>query len=402
MKKNKKMNNEVILAESTLIDGFSAEQGRFLAEYWKESIPVGSGIALIPVYGPLDNVASFFGFDVMSYPELSSKLKEAVDSEGISSIVLLINSPGGVVSGLYELCDQIKAACGKKKVVSMITGYGCSAAYAIACSASEVYIEKDAMTGSCGAYTECISYDPEYMKREEGILSRIFRSANAPKKNADPVTDKSAAEDTQARIDKAGETYLSYVAGCRGIDKKKCEETFGQGAIVDADYALANGMVDGIMSYVDLINSLSEKGAANSDESEGADMDIMKMSAEEKQELFKALTEADPDLLATSREEAVKAEQERVMQMVAMKTGDKEHDAIIDSAIADGGDVNALKCSLFDYMASHKEQEKIKPEIHSEVLKALADSDQVVNPASIDSAEERFQQIMKQVKEARR
>ena len=88
--------------------------------------------------------------------------------------------------------------------------------------------------------------------------------------------------------------------------------------------------------------------------------------------------------------------------MVAMKTGDKEHDAIIDSAIADGGDVNALKCSLFDYMASHKAQEKVKPEMRAEVLKALADSDQAVNPASVDSAEERFQQIMNQVKEARK
>lgn len=392
----------VYYIDDEYIDGFSAEKGRMLAEVWNTAVPVGKGIALLPVYGPLGH--SFYD-GATSYSQLSSNLAQLSEDSSIHTILMLINSPGGDAAGLVSLCNDIKEACGKKRVVSLISNIGCSAAYAIAVSASECYIEPDAITGSCGAYAKCIEASEEYMKKQ-GILSRIFRSSNAPKKAQSPVTNEDLAKSMQERIDTLGSAYMDLVSECRGKDKKVCEESFGQGASVDAQYALEAGMVDGITTYKDLISSLDAEETESADESEGADMDIEKMSAEERQELFNALCSANPELLASVEENASKAERERVVQMSALYNGDEEHDAIVKSAIEGKKDMNALKCELFDFMQSQPEKkaEETKNEgiVNAKALEFLAEADQAVNTVAMDASEEMFQKVMNQVKEARK
>ena len=396
--------NEIYYIDEEYIDGLTPEKARLFAEAINGTVPVNKGIALLPIIGPTGNC--FDGWN-LSYSQLKTELEELVSNDGIHTIVMLINSPGGEATGMLSFCEDVRNACGKKRIVSLISGMGCSAGYAIACSASKVCIEPDAITGSCGTYAECTAEDPEAMRKNYGIISRIFRSYNAPKKNQSPATDKEAAEALQKRIDKCGSNYFDFVSKCRGIEKKKCEETFGEGATVEAGYALEAGMVDEVITYKELISSLSASDKEETAEgSEGADMDIEKMSAEERQELFLNLTNANPELLASVTEKASKEERERVMQMTALLNGNAGHDAIVRNAIEGKKDINSLKCELFDYMQSEPEKkaedEKQSMAINAKALEMLADADQQISPATIDAAEARYQQIMNQVKEARK
>lgn len=381
------------------------------------------GVGLFAVYGALGK--GFWDASLVSYQDIQSGIEAMINDESVKEIVLLLDSPGGACVGLFSCCDYIKGASEIKPIHAFISGEACSAAYAIATACTDITIEKDSETGCCGAFANAMEYDSEYLKEKQGILSRIFRSKNAPKKNLSPITDENAAKALQERIDDLGAEYMALVASNRGLGEKSAEETFGQGAVVSASYALMHGMVDSISDWSTFIaglsagesleieesedigddNSEDENANTNSslsaeDKSEGADMDIVNMTAEDRAEAFKALIEADPSLLASAKDEAGKAERERVMALTAMKNGIAEYDEIINKAIADGKCENEAKIELFDFMKMHPVEKAESSAVNTAALEVLASSDQPVNPVNSESDE--FSLLMKKVEEARK
>lgn len=280
-------------------------------------LPVKNGKATISVYGCLGP---------MDYDLLTAQLEILKNDEEVKSVTLHINSPGGAVSGLFDCCDYIKSF--GKPINAYISGMACSAAYAIATSCDKVYAQQDSETGCCGCYAHPI--EPDYEKM--GLLHRVFRSKNAPRKNVSCITNEDEAKAFQEEVDAHGDKYLAYVAANRGIDVETAEKTFGQGASVSAEYALENGMIDGICSIEDMgttSSSLTEEG-------EGEDMDITQMSAEEQATLFAQLCEANPSLLNARVEEARRLEAERVNALNDLRNGTEAVNAIVDAAVAEG------------------------------------------------------------------
>lgn len=356
-------------------------------------------IGLLAVYGALGK--GFWDAALVSYQDIQSGIEAMLNDESIKEIVLLLDSPGGSCIGLFTCCDYIKKATESKPIHAFISGEACSAAYAIATACSDIVIEKDSDTGCCGAFAKAMEYDAEYIKEKEGLLSRIFRSKNAPKKNLSPVTDEEAAKELQERIDDLGSEYMALVAENRQLEKDVCEETFGQGAVVSASYALEHGMVDAICDWQTFMENInSSLSVEEEDESEGAEMDIVNMSAEDRAEAFKALVKADPTLLASAKDEAGKAERERVIALSAMKKGIAEYDEIINKAIEEGKCENEAKIELFDFMKEHSIEKAESTAVVAAALEVLASSDQPVNPVNSESDE--FSLLMKKVEEARK
>ena len=361
------------------------------------TIPNGS-LSVLAVYGALGK--GYWDFCFSFYQEIQDNIEQLLNDEEVKEIVLLLDSPGGVCTGLFSCCDYIRKAKERKPIHAFISGEACSAAYAIATSCTDVTIEEDSETGCCGAFARAMEYDPAFLEKKEGILSRIFRSKNAPKKNLSPITNEEAAKALQERIDELGNEYMSYIAENRGLSIEECEENFGQGAVVSAKYALENKMVDAISDWDSFIENIKSSLSADEDKSEGADMDIVNMSAEDRAEAFKALVEADPTLLASATEEAGKAERERVMALTSLKNGVAEYDEIINKAIEEGRCANETKIALFDYMEAHPIEKKAETPVNAEAIEALAEADQPVNPANSESDE--FSLLMKKVEEARK
>lgn len=377
------------------------------------------GVGLFAIYGALGK--GFWDSSLVSYQDIQSGIEEMLNEESIREIVLLLDSPGGSCTGLFSCCEYIKGASEKKPIHAFVSGEACSAAYAIATACTDITMEKDSETGCCGAYASAMEYDAEYLKEKQGILSRIFRSKNAPKKNLSPITDENAAKALQERIDNLGFEYMALVAENRGMETAKAEETFGEGAVVSAGYALEHGMIDSINDWASFIENLSAKclfvvedseeseeetetntdsSLSAEDKSEGADMDIVNMSAEDRAEAFKALIEADPSLLASAKDEAGKAERERVMSLTAMKKGIAEYDEIINKAILGGKCENDAKIELFDFMKLHPAEKAESVAVNTAALEVLASADQPVNPVNSESDE--FSLLMKKVEEARK
>ena len=347
------MNKETRYYEKTFLNenaigAFNERQNKLVSEFIG-CVKGEDGKATVSVYGPLYPI---------DYDVITTTLEDLKNDDGVKSIVMHINSPGGAVAGLFDCCDYIKSL--GKPINAYISGMACSAAYAIATSCNKVYSQQDAETGCCGCYAHVIETSDEALNRW-GLLSRVFRSKNAPRKNVSCITNEDEAKAFQEEVDAHGEKYLAYVASNRGVDVETAEKTFGEGASVTALYALANNMIDGICSIEEMettSSSLIEEG-----EGEDTDMDISAMSAEQQRELFCQLCEANPSLLNERVEEARRIEGERVAGLESLRNGTEAVNAIVDAAVAEG------KCAS---------------DIALDVIKAMKD-----NPAPVAHEEER-------------
>ncbi|KEZ65412.1 hypothetical protein C5I_0136090, partial [Pseudomonas syringae pv. syringae FF5] len=111
---------------------------------------VRNGVAIIPVVGPVFRYANLFTeiSGATSTQVLATDLQSALDDPSIKSIILNIDSPGGVAAGINELADQIHAGRARKRIVAYVGGTGASAAYWLASAASEIVIDETALLGS--------------------------------------------------------------------------------------------------------------------------------------------------------------------------------------------------------------------------------------------------------------
>ena len=100
--------------------------------------------AVIPITGPIFPRANLMteNSGATSISMLQNDLGVAMASKEARSIMLLIDSPGGAVSGIGEFGQQVAASVRRKPLVAHISGTGASAAYWIASQASSISADR--------------------------------------------------------------------------------------------------------------------------------------------------------------------------------------------------------------------------------------------------------------------
>jgi len=312
------------------------ERQRFLAEAWGCMCDPETGIAVVSISGP--TTASYWGPG--TYSGLRVTVEGLLDRDDVRCIVLEVNSPGGDVNGLFECCEYVSKAKETKPIHAHVTGMCCSAAYAIAASCTDISATQTSEIGSVGVYAQAYD-DSEYLKKQ-GILSRIFRSRNAERKNLSAFSEE-GEKDIQAKIDFYENCFYTVLSEGRGMDRERCIEDFGHGSVFLASEALERNMIDSVAAYDELIDSLTSSD--EDEEDEGEDMDIAQMTAEQKAELFRALVQDSPALLAEAQESARTAERSRLTALYAER--DEGNAGIIDRAVAEGASLEAISLELY-------------------------------------------------------
>ena len=385
-KEMKAMNDNRVLRKMFLSEEFSMDTPRSTQMYtdWGMSV-LDNGTAVVPVMGVLG--------DWMPYSYITGMIEKALKRDDINEIVLLIDSPGGAVAGLFDSCRFIEKASKKKKCTAYVTGMACSAAYAIATACDEIYMMEDAEVGSCGCYAHAVEYSDAYFEKE-GFLHRVFRSKCSPKKNCSVITDEVEAEAFQDEIDALGEKYLRYVAKRRKCAYSDALENFGKGGVLMGEKAIAAGMVDGIKTLEELgieeadtsstktnkvatedgkeINAIENNSPL--DGGEGDDMDINAMSEEQRRETFEALCSLQPDLTDSIVKSAKDEERKRILALGELRNGSAEVDAIVDSAVEDGRGAEAVAIDIVKAMKSAKD--KVKDRRNAELDSLAEDTDE--------------------------
>lgn len=389
------MNDNRVLRKMFLSEEFSMDTPRSTQMYtdWGMSV-LDNGTAVVPVMGVLG--------DWMPYSYITGMIEKALKRDDINEIVLLIDSPGGAVAGLFDSCRFIERASKKKKCTAYVTGMACSAAYAIATACDEIYMMEDAEVGSCGCYAHAVEYSDAYFEKE-GFIHRVFRSKCSPKKNCSVITDEVEAEAFQKEIDALGEKYLRYVAKRRKCAYSDALENFGKGGVLMGEKAIAAGMVDGIKTLEELgieeadesstktrktavkdgteINAIENNSPQNG--GEGDDMDINAMSEEQRRETFEALCSLQPDLTDSIVKSAKDEEKKRILALGELRNGSAEVDAIVDSAVEDGRSAEAIAVDIVKAMKSAKDE--VKDRRKAELDSLAEDTDEAgVGRYSID------------------
>ena len=113
---------------------------------------VVGGVAVIQVAGTLvQKLGTLRPYSGMTgYDGIRQNFLTALIDPDVTSIVLDIDSPGGEVSGCFDLVDAIYEARGSKPIWAILNDAAYSAAYAIASAADKIYVPRTGGTGSVG------------------------------------------------------------------------------------------------------------------------------------------------------------------------------------------------------------------------------------------------------------
>lgn len=176
----------------------SGNQGRSPKPYGMTN----TGAAVVAIAGSLVNRGAWIGASsgLTSYEGLAHQIKTAAADPDVSSIILDVDSPGGEAVGCFETATVIREARKQKPVVAVVNGMACSAAYALAASATKIITTPSGIVGSIGVLM--IHADFSRQLDQKGITpTLIFAGANKVDGNPYQPLPAGVRTDLQAHID---------------------------------------------------------------------------------------------------------------------------------------------------------------------------------------------------------
>ncbi len=173
------------------------------------------GVAIIPVRGVLYqgecSCSWATGYDWIRRGVLTA----AADPE-VKAIVLDIDSPGGEVSGCFDLVDAIYAIRGVKPIRSILSESAYSAAYALASATDHISVPRTGGTGSIGVIWMHVDWSA--MLDKVGLkVTFVTCGARKADGHSEIPLSKEALERFQADIDILGALFVETVARNRNL-----------------------------------------------------------------------------------------------------------------------------------------------------------------------------------------
>ena len=235
---------------------FQASGGKYSQEEIEMRIPnsqaqavarAEGNIGIINVYGVIaqrmNMMMEFSGGT--STDALGVKFRAMLSDDSIKAIILNMDTPGGSVSGVPELAQEIFDSRGKKPIIAQINSLSASGGYYIAVAADEIVSTPSGRGGSIGVYT--IHEDMTNFFEQEGIKHTIIRAGENKIRNNpyEPLSDD-LKEELQQSVDRIKENFVDFVAQGRNKSKKYVLDNFGDGKVFDAPQMLEKGMIDRI------------------------------------------------------------------------------------------------------------------------------------------------------------
>lgn len=212
---------------------------------------------LIPRSGMMDATST----ELASYESLSKEFLYLENNPEITNILLVLDTPGGAVSGVSEFASLIKNST--KNTQAFVIGMAASAGYWLCSAVDRIFASNTGEVGSIGVVAAV--RDTRERDKKAGVQTIEIVSSVSPFKRVDPLTDSGRAEIKRV-IDDLGEIFVSTVAANRNVDRATVIEKFGAGGMLVASSALNVGMIDEITTLKDLLskNNLTSATVSNS------------------------------------------------------------------------------------------------------------------------------------------
>lgn len=222
-----------------------------------ESVAASAGsIAVLNISGGLVNrpMPDICGDGPLSYAAIRAAFDSALADGNVKAIILRMDSPGGMCSGLQDLSDHIYASRGTKPIVAQLDDMAYSACYGLAAACDRVQVTRTSGAGCIGTVTYHVDYSDA--NAQAGIkVTYIYAGDKKVDGNPDQPLSDSARRDAQAMIDRLYAMFVQSIATYRAMDVQKVIDT--QAGCFNGDAIIAAGLADSVGTLEDLIAELS-------------------------------------------------------------------------------------------------------------------------------------------------
>lgn len=190
----------------------------------------------------------------LSYSELRQAFDMAMADPSLEAIVMRIESPGGMASGLMDLVDHMVAQRGTKPIYASVDDYAYSAAYALASAADEVWVTRSSGVGSVGVIAYHV--DQSGWNDKKGLkVTAIYSGAHKNDFSPHQALSEETLQWLQDHIDKGRQDFAETVARNRGMEidavlATEAEVYFGADAI-------EAGLADRMGTFHDLLQHIA-------------------------------------------------------------------------------------------------------------------------------------------------
>lgn len=218
--------------------------------------PTG-GVGVIPIRGTLKQhpASSFFDFlfGGSSYEGIAEQLRAFLADSAVRAIVLDIDSPGGSTYGMSELANEIMDARGSKPIVAVANSMACSAAYGIGAACDALYLTPGGVVGSVGVFM--VHADISKALEAEGVDITLISAGRFKTRGNEyqPLEAEDVAH-FQAIVNETYSQFVKDIARGRGVTPDAVRKGFGEGDVVTAANAKKLGMVDGVMTFAQVVD----------------------------------------------------------------------------------------------------------------------------------------------------
>lgn len=216
------------------------------------------GVAIVQIEGPMQKQDAW-SMKGTSTVRTRRTLRRALRDEAVESILLLIDSPGGQVSGTHELAMDVRKAAAQVPVYAYCEDCCCSAAYYVASQANLVYASPGAIVGSIGVYATL--YDMSKMAEAEGVIVHVVKDGEEKGDfiPGTPITSEQLSR-MQQIVDFYGTQFRKAVSQTRFPDKPLAKGvTPARGDVFLGVEARRVGLVDGVTSLDNVLAAMRKK-----------------------------------------------------------------------------------------------------------------------------------------------
>ena len=214
-------------------------------------------IAVLPLLGPITQRAGLFTafFGGTSTEKWGQAFDDLIASEHVGAVVIDGDTPGGSVAGVPELAEKIFKARGTKPIVFVGNTWLASAGYWIASAGDEIVVTPSGEVGSIGVW----SMHVDLSKAMEDFGEKVtLISAGKYKTEFNPYEPlgKEAKAYEQEVVDRYYGQFVDAVARGRNVTARTVRNGFGEGRMVGAKNAVAEGMADRVATLDQTIQRL--------------------------------------------------------------------------------------------------------------------------------------------------
>ena len=212
-----------------------------------DSGPTNAAVAMIPIEGAIGEEYQ------ASADKVVPLIEKACKNEGVETVVLKINSPGGAPTESERIVAAMEI-CRKehhKKFIALIDGLGASAAYMVAMHADQIMANRYAVVGSIGAIMRYV--DASTAAAKIGLRERVFKSGlvKGGPSMLSPSDEKMDAIN-QEMVATLGQDFLNEVYVQRKGKLTAPKEEIFTGRVWTAPQAKALGLIDRVATIEEL------------------------------------------------------------------------------------------------------------------------------------------------------